>query len=116
MAIERVRTLTALTIHFATQDIIDKDDTVIVNRGQFKSAHVEYMTGFAEAGVMFPGTSKRETASVRDLESIPEINDKVVDSLVRLVGQKQVVEQQAAAAIAAKDAEIRALKAASKEK
>lgn len=103
MAIERVRNLSALTLHFATDDIKDRDGkTVLVAKGQLKVAHLEYATHFEEDGVRLPGTSSRETATANDLTNIPEIGDKLAASLIGMAAEKQRAEQ----ALRAKDEEL----------
>lgn len=102
MTIERVRNLSALTLHFATDDIKDNDGKVLIAKGQLKVAHLEYVTSFVEDGNVIPGTSKRETATADDLTNIPEISDKLAASLIGMAAEKQRAER----ALEAKDAEL----------
>lgn len=82
MPITKQSTLTAIYIHFATQDIVGEDGAVLMRKGAMKSATVEYVDTLEEDGAVL-STLGRRTAQVADLESLPEIKSELVAGLAR---------------------------------
>ncbi len=108
MALERKKVLSALTIHFATREIRDNDEAVIFSPGEMKNAQVEYSVFIEEDGVIVEGTQSRETAAVADLEAMPELENKVMQTAILAAARmnaaeaKVKVEEQRASAADAK--------------
>lgn len=92
MALERKKVLSALTIHFATVEILDGQGNVLFNPGEMKNAQVEYASFIEEDGVIVPGTQSRQTASVSDIESLPELSNKVIQTAILATARMNAAE------------------------
>lgn len=81
--IERKRTISAITIHFATQDLYDIDGVKVMSKGDMKPPKVEWSSYLEEDGAVLAESVKRETVAVADLSDL-SIADTVVDQLAKL--------------------------------
>lgn len=94
MPIQRKRIISALTIHFATTDIRSEDGSVQIPAGTFKNAQVEYAEYLEEDGVQIDGTHKRVTASIRDINALPDIGNAALNSVAKLTLERNDAMQR----------------------
>ena len=92
MALERKKTISAITLHFATEDIYDENGNLIITQGTMKFPKVEVVESIEEDGVKLEGFKSRRIPLTKDqINSELEIEG---DALKVVRGLKKILSEQ----------------------
>lgn len=73
MPLPTKRIITALNLKWATADIKDEDGNVVLQRGQMKPVHAEWLEYAEYEGEPVKGTENKITMTITDFADHPEI-------------------------------------------
>lgn len=91
MAIERKRRISSLNVHWATQDIFDRNDVKLKSAGDIKTIEVRYAEVLEEDGVALkiPANIQSEVlADLSDPKLAPVLGKALADIRIELAAAK----------------------------
>ena len=92
MAITRTKTISAITIHFATEDLYDLEGNLLMTKGTMKRPFVEWKEQLEEDGVPLKDyRGKRIQATEEDVDTERDISGealKVVRGLKKIIADR----------------------------